>query len=185
MFEGYLDYRKQNGIDCILTSFNFDRKEEVFRNYPRGYCGVDKIGRPIYIERCGYIQPDKIWEVIEPEYLWKTYMQSYELVNKLHFMAASKVANKQIVHTMTIMDLSKFSVSMMNKKVYSLVQNASKIAQDNYPEQLGMMVIVNAPMLFTGVWAMCKSFVDEVTRKKIQILGSKYLPTLLEHIDRD
>jgi len=48
-----------------------------------------------------------------------------------------------------------------------------------------MMMIVNAPMLFTGVWAMCKSFVDEVTRKKIFILGSKYLPTLLEHVEKD
>ena len=48
-----------------------------------------------------------------------------------------------------------------------------------------MMMIVNAPMLFTGVWAMCKSWVDEVTRKKIFILGTKYLPTVLEHIEKD
>jgi hypothetical protein len=33
--------------------------------YPRGYCGVDKIGRPVYIERSGKIQPTKIWEITD------------------------------------------------------------------------------------------------------------------------
>jgi hypothetical protein len=32
---------------------------------------------------------------------------------------------------------------------------------------MGQMFIVNAPMLFTGVWAMCKGFIDEKTRAKI------------------
>ena len=74
---------------------------------------------------------------------------------------------------------------MMNKKVYAMVQNASEISQDYYPEQLGVLFIVNAPFLFSGVWGMCKSFVNEDTRKKIHILGSNYLKTLLEHIEVD
>lgn len=36
------------------------------------------------------------------------------------------------------------------------------------------MFIVNAPMLFTGVWAVVKGFLDEKTRNKIKILGGKY-----------
>ena len=75
MFKNYINYRNSNGIDDILASFDFHLKEEAFPFYPRGYCGVDKIGRPVYIERCGYIQPDKIWAVLpSPDYLWKTYM---------------------------------------------------------------------------------------------------------------
>ena len=42
--------------------------------------GVDKIGRPIYIERSGHIQPDKIWGVCDQEYLWRSYYQSYEIL---------------------------------------------------------------------------------------------------------
>jgi hypothetical protein len=38
-------------------------KSEVAKSYPRGYCGVDKVGRPIYIERSGYVKPDGVWAV--------------------------------------------------------------------------------------------------------------------------
>ena len=44
---------------------------------------------------------------------------------------------------------------------------ASRIGQDYYPEIMGQMFIVNAPFLFTGVWAVVKSFLDERTRNKI------------------
>jgi hypothetical protein len=50
MFENYMVYRKENNLDSIIADFNFDKRMEVFNNYKRGYCGVDKIGRPIYIE---------------------------------------------------------------------------------------------------------------------------------------
>ena len=46
------------------------------------------------------------------------------------------------------------------------------------------MYIVNAPMLFSGIWAVVKGFLDEKTRNKIKILGSGFLSTLEQHIDR-
>jgi hypothetical protein len=39
---------------------------------------------------------------------------------------------------------------------------------------MGEMLIINAPMLFSGAWAMVKGFMDEKTRNKIKIIGSKY-----------
>lgn len=95
--------------------------------YPRGYMGVDKIGRPVYIERSGFISPSKIWEVCSEEELWRSFYQSYEVLNKLHYMALSHVSGKQIQHTFSILDMTNFSVGMMNKRVYALVQQASKI----------------------------------------------------------
>ena len=47
------------------------------------------------------------------------------------------------------------------------------------------MFIVNAPFLFTGVWAVVKSFLDERTRNKIKICGSKYQKELLEVVEPD
>lgn len=76
-------------------------------------------------------------------------------------------------------------MKLFNGKVRGLVQLASKICQDYYPEILGCMYIVNAPMLFTGIWAVVKGFLDEKTRNKIYIKGGKYSTDLLEIIDAE
>jgi hypothetical protein len=45
------------------------------------------------------------------------------------------------------------------------------------------MFIINAPMLFSGVWAMIKMWLDEKTRAKITIIGGNYKTELLKYID--
>lgn len=166
-------------------NFVFDKKLEVLPHYPRGYMGVDKMGRPIYIERSGMVNPTPIWEICDEEYLFKSYYQSYEVLIKQHFMVCSYLQQKQIQQTFSILDMTGFSVSMMNSKVKGLVQKVSKIAQDYYPEQLGQLMICNAPMLFTGIWAIVKVWLDERTRQKIQIHGGGYTKKLLEYVDED
>lgn len=50
---------------------------------------------------------------------------------------------------------------------------------------MGNTIILNAPMVFRGIWKVAKGFLDERTRKKIQVKGADYLPTLLEFVDED
>jgi hypothetical protein len=83
------------------------------------------------------------------------------------------------------MDLKDGSMKILSKKVYGLIQLASKVGQDYYPEIMGQMFIVNAPMLFTGVWAVVKGFLDERTRQKIKILGGKFQKDLLELVEAE
>lgn len=183
MFANYMNYRKENGIDTILTDFVYDKRPQVAEHYPAGYCGVDKIGRPIYIERNGKCNPAGVWSVVEEPYLMRAFMHSYEYLTRKIMFACSAERGEQVQQTLTILDMNGFGVSMMSKQMYALLQKGSGIMQDNYPENLGKMFIVNAPMLFTGVWAIAKGFIDERTRKKINILGSGYKSALLEEID--
>lgn len=76
-------------------------------------------------------------------------------------------------------------MKILSKKVYALIQLASKVGSDYYPEIMGQTFIVNAPMLFSGVWAVVKGFLDEKTRKKIAIKGGSYQKDLLEVVDAE
>lgn len=114
----------------------------------------------------------------------RAFMWSYEKQMKLIFPACSAIAGKQVSNTLTILDFEGFGMGHFSAKMRGLVQKGAGIMQDNYPECLGQMFIINAPFVFTGVWAVVKNFVDEKTRKKINIVSSSYTKsTLLEHVD--
>ena len=98
--------------------------------------------------------------------------------------ACSAKAGRHIEQSCTILDLKGVALSSFSS-VYSLVREVSNISQNYYPELLGKMYIINAPMLFTAVWSMVKPLLDEVTVKKISILGYSYTAALLETIDED
>jgi hypothetical protein len=45
--------------------------------------------------------------------------------------------------------------------------------------------IVNTPAMFASVWGVVKMFMDQGTVDKLQLLGSNYMPTLLNYVDID
>jgi hypothetical protein len=100
------------------------------------------------------------------------------------FKACSIKAGRHIEQSTTILDLQGVYLSSFSS-VYNLVSQVSSIAQNYYPEMLGKMFIINAPMLFTAVWTVVKQMLDEVTVNKIQILGSSYKSALLQCIDAE
>ena len=102
---------------------------------------------------------------------------------RLRFPACSALAGQRIEQGLNILDLTGGSMKILSKKVYALIQLASKVGSDYYPEIMGQTFIVNAPMLFSGVWAVIKGFLDEKTRKKIQIKGGSYQKDLLELVE--
>ena len=76
-------------------------------------------------------------------------------------------------------------VSVANSQTYGLCKLAAKVGSDYYPEIMGNFLIVNAPMLFSGIWAVVKGFLDEKTRGKIKIIGSNFMPTVEQFLDHE
>ena len=87
--------------------------------------------------------------------------------------------------SLTIIDFTDGGVTTANSQTRALFKIAAQVGQDYYPETLGNLYVVNAPFLFSGIWSVAKGFLDEVTRKKIKIIGWNYLPTLLEHVNEE
>lgn len=126
-----------------------------------------------------------LYEVTTEERLRKHFIQEYEILVKLRLPACSAVKGEKLQRSLSIIDMTDGGISTANSQTTALFKLAAKVGQDYYPETLGNCFIVNAPFLFSGIWRICKGFLDEVTRKKIKIVGGDFLPTLLEYADED
>ncbi|CAH9143538.1 unnamed protein product [Cuscuta epithymum] len=184
MWEAMLKWREEYGTDTILEDFNFKELEEVLQYYPQGYHGVDRDGRPIYIERLGQAHPSKLVQITTIERYLKYHVQEFEKAILEKFPACSISAMKRICSTTSILDVQGLGMKNFTKTAASLLAAVTKIDNSYYPETLHQMFIVNAGTGFKKMlWPAAQKFLDAKTIGKIQVLEPKSLGKLLEVID--
>ncbi|KAL1565729.1 phosphatidylinositol/phosphatidylcholine transfer protein SFH9-like isoform X2 [Salvia divinorum] len=183
MWEEMLNWRKENAVDTIIQDFIYEEFDEVKLYYPHGYHGVDKGGRPVYIERLGKVEPSKLMNITTVDRFLKYHIQGFEKAFAQKFAACSIAAKRHIDSTTTILDVHGLNWMSFGKIARDLVMRMQRIDSSNYPETLHQMFIVNAGGGFKCVWNSAKGFLDQRTVSKIQVLGTKFQDKLLEVID--
>ncbi|AES94256.1 putative cellular retinaldehyde binding/alpha-tocopherol transport, CRAL/TRIO [Medicago truncatula] len=183
MFLNYLKWRKEFRVDMIHKEFKFTEYTEVKKCYPHGYHGVDKCGRPVYIERIGMIDINKLWQITTQERLIKHHVSEQEKTLRVRYPACSLAAKRHIASTTSILDVNGVGMSNFSKPARYIFMEIQKIDSSYYPETLNKLFIINAGSGFKMLWKAVKAFLSERTVAKIQVLGSNYLSVLLEAID--
>jgi hypothetical protein len=178
------EWRVKFGVEDIVKNFDFKEKAEVDKYYPCYYHKTDKEGRPVYIEQLGKLDVKALYNITTPERQLQSLVYEYEKFLTDRLPACSKAVGHPVETSCTILDLNGVSLSNFYK-VKDYVSKASSVGQDRYPETMGKFYIINAPWAFSAVWTVIKPWLDEVTVKKIDILGSGYKDKLLEQIPKE
>lgn len=88
-----------------MQDFTYEEYEAVKKCYPQGFHGVDKFGRPLYIERIGMIDLTNLLNVTTIDRYIKYHISEQEKTLNLRYPACSLAAKRHIASVTTILDV--------------------------------------------------------------------------------
>ncbi|CAL5429666.1 unnamed protein product [Camellia sinensis] len=169
MFLQYLKWREEFEVDTIVKEFKFEEYKDVKKCYPHGFHGVDKYGRPLYIERVGMVDLNAFLQITTIDRFMKYHVSEQEKTLNWRYPACSVSAKKHIASTTSILDVKGVGLSNFSKPARNIFTEIQKIDSNYYPEKV--------------LWKALMVFLDARTLAKIQVLGSNYHSILAEVID--
>nr|CDS34840.2 hypothetical transcript [Hymenolepis microstoma] len=155
MFRLHLQWRSENKLDELLTSFTMP--EVIEKYFPGGICGQDKFGRPAFICPAGATD---VFGLMRSASRTQLAFSRYYVMEKI----IEEHMNRR----------------QLWRPWVNIVLEMTSIFEINFPELMAVCFVLNAPSFFSMVFSLLKPLLSKETQDKIHILGSNYLDDLLK-----
>ncbi|KAK2169108.1 hypothetical protein LSH36_12g14038 [Paralvinella palmiformis] len=182
MFRDSMALREKLSVDRLLEEYN---PPEVLQKYlAGGLCGFDKEGSPVSIERYGYLDMKGLMCSSKKSDLEKTKLRHCEQIVK-QLEEQTKRLGRRVDGLTVIFDMENSGTKQLWRPGVQMYVHLVKLLEDNYPETLKRLLVINAPRIFPILWKLGRPLVSDDMKKKIFVLSSNYSVGLKEFIDPD
>ena len=72
-----------------MQRFDLNIQKTIFKHSPKGFYGVDKIGRPLFIDLSGRTDVNGMFKDLNDEQIFQGVAYEFEKLLKLRFMSCS------------------------------------------------------------------------------------------------
>eukprot|EP00928_Gymnodinium_smaydae_P047774 TRINITY_DN31909_c0_g1_i1.p1 TRINITY_DN31909_c0_g1~~TRINITY_DN31909_c0_g1_i1.p1 ORF type:complete len:405 (+),score=97.91 TRINITY_DN31909_c0_g1_i1:65-1279(+) len=147
--------------------------------------GFDKLGHPIYLQRAGLASCRfaPMFEMGGRRGIIEGHIRMQEM-QQARMEEKSAEIGRRVTKQVVIMDLQGLTMKP-DPRAMAVFRDFILITARYYPETLAMQFFVNVPLVFMALWRVIRGWLDPVTAAKMQLLGSDFRTTLLQHIDAD
>ncbi|XP_067114491.1 SEC14-like protein 2 isoform X1 [Osmerus mordax] len=180
MLRKHVEFRRLMKADTIISDW---KSPEVIEKYlPGGMCGYDRDGSPIWYDIIGPLDPKGLMMSATKQDFMKTKIRHTEMLRKECQRQSEKLGTN--IETITLIyDCEGLGLKHLWKPALEAYGEMLTMFEDNYPEGLKKVFLINTPKLFPMAYNFVKHFLCEGTRRKIVVLGANWQEVLRKHID--
>ncbi|KAF6029883.1 SEC14L2 [Bugula neritina] len=158
---------------------------KVIEKYMTGGIGCfDKEGLPVRFERFGYLDVKGMFYSSKKVDLEMKKLYDQEVALKVMRQQSEKLG-KKIDRLTVILDLDQIGSKQLWRPGLALYLHLIKLLEDNYPEFVKRLIVINAPKIFPIFFKICRPLISDDMNKKMRVYGTNFLPEVLKIIDEE
>ena len=180
MLSNHLRWRRENNVDGIMSEYfgATPDRPDVHDFYELGFFGEDWEGNPIFVDRCGKARPAEAIAALGHEYMMRWHICCMEV-------GRERYRQKGARGVLLIMDAKGVGMWFFSSANMRFFREVSALDQDNYPEHVIRIIVINSGTIAPIAWKIMSPFLDPATRAKVHFLNKDYHSKLEEWVGKD
>ncbi|KAG8457867.1 hypothetical protein KFE25_009765 [Diacronema lutheri] len=162
-------WRQREGVDDVLARAP-DRRDEFERMWRTSVIGEDGAGHPVVVESLGRIPASDFQAAFDEPLFLRHCAYNKETLRRLCIHTSHRTA-RRVYKFVVVLDMHGLSLRHTARPFLHMIKTYISAFGNLYPESLQKLYIVNAPLVFTGTWAIIRPLLHPLTARKIALFA--------------